>query len=147
MKRELIEISNDEKEFQTIELGRVVNYDQLQELFVDRSPLHSDTETESESDQPELSKDESEPDDPPQTLFIGTMSRTTDPEPSTLTYQNTSREELPDDPQGTIPERSGDNVLHGTMEEISQKDLAVLRQELEISDEECWTDLEVLIKR
>ena len=60
VKKEVIEISDDEPTTQTIELGRIVNYNQLREIFMDRSPLHSDTETESESDHVELPETDSE---------------------------------------------------------------------------------------
>ena len=60
VKKEVIEISDDEPTTQSIELGRIVNYNQLREIFVDRIPLHSDTETESESDHLEPPETDSE---------------------------------------------------------------------------------------
>ena len=38
VKREVIEISDEEKEKQPIDLGRIVDYDKLREMFVDKSP-------------------------------------------------------------------------------------------------------------
>ena len=136
VKKEIIEISNDEQKAQTIELGRLVDYDQLHELFVDRSPLHSDTETESESDQANLPIEDNEQDN--QQLLRGATDIVNDPEPPTLTQSvpTDMPDDMPDDLQETSPKGIGDNVLHGATEELSQNDLEVLRQELEVSDEE-----------
>ena len=64
IKKEVIEISDDESKNRTIELGRITNYNQLREIFLDRSPLRSDTETSSESDHPEPVETDSERSNP-----------------------------------------------------------------------------------
>ena len=134
IKREVIEISDDEKETQTIELGRIVDYDQLRELFVDRSPLQSDTETDSEPDVPSGPSDKKHGDDEP--MLIGATEDTSQPDPINPTDQ-ASRIPIEPDNRDTLSLKDKENEeLHGATKAINQEALQELRQELEISDED-----------
>ena len=133
IKREVIEISDDEREMQTIELGRIVNYDQLREIFVDRSPLHSDTETDSEPEQTGLESDTMHGDDEP--LLTGTTAHTSLSVTTSCTDQ--VQEVLKEsDHGGKTSVNTGKAELQGTTNTISQQELIELRQELAISEDE-----------
>ena len=134
IKREVIEISDDEKEMQSIELGRIVDYDQLRELFVDRSPLQSDTETDSEPDVPSGPSDKKYGDDEP--MLIGATADTSQPEPITPTDQASGTPIEPENRNNLTLKDKENEELHGATKAISQEVLQELSQELEISDEE-----------
>ena len=141
VKRELIDPSKDEQETKTIELGHIVDYDQLWELFVDRSPLHSDTETESESDQLERPSDEFNLEDQSQSQLIGATADVPSPEPTTSNQTEAEQETLTDYKKDKDPQCAVDKQLTGATSEISNQELEILRSELEISEDESITGL------
>ena len=140
VKREVIEISDEEKETKTIDLGRIEGYDQLHEMFVDRSPLHSDTEMDSDDEPIEWSRAETINDDLPKNLLIGTTEPLST-EPLTSSDLNISQSEacigITEKPSQNI----GDNELHGATGRISSEELEELRKELVISEDEPDTVL------
>ena len=134
IKREAIESSETEKEVQTIELGRIVNYDQLRELFVDRSPLQSDTETDSEPDQPGQSAELRHGEDEP--VLTGATADILQPEQIDTPEYTTETPVEPENWKKQTSECIERAELHGATSVISKEALEELQQELEISEDE-----------
>ena len=141
VKKEVIEISDDESTNQTIELGRIMNYNQLREIFMDRSPLHSDTETESESDHVDPSETGSERGKPGSLKGATGTSDTQNSLTSIVNDLEENPEKIIESDDGNKQDSTkdtvlvGDTALIGATGEISQEDLLKLQQELELSDD------------
>ena len=103
---------------------------------MDRSPLHSDTDTDSETDQPELTGGESNTEDPSQTSLIGATANITNPELTTSVEPDPDQIGFHDSVTNKVPESNVEKELHGATSSISAKDLENLRRELVISDDE-----------
>ena len=143
VKKEVIEISDEETTSQTIELGRIMNYSQLREIFLDRSPLHSDTETGSDSEHLEPKETESERSDP-ESLLGATEHTGKDESPKPVSTEQVSTPDNEAPPVETNkPERCGVDMLHGATVELSHEDLLILQQELELSDDNDNTTKEI----
>ena len=135
VKREVIEISDEDQERKPIDLGRVVDYDQLREMFVDRSPLHSDTETDSDDEPTEGSRADTINDDLPVDQLIG-ATVPTGTELSTTSDLNISQSEARSGTTENPSHSVCDNELHGATSRISSEDLEELRKELVLSEDE-----------
>ena len=102
---------------------------------MDRSPLHSDTETESESDHLEPPETDSERSN--LESLKGATENVDKPERFVPLPDDSgdSPEDEPDLNDVTTPDSTGGSELHGATSELCQEDLAMLRQELELSDD------------